>query len=181
MGVGRTTSSSLIAKNTLPASEAKVGTSPGWYNAKVASAGAANPMYGNVELAPGTTTGMTPGMTTGTTAGLIVPVVFWTIGLQQFEGSAKRFASAPPRVYPLKVTILFVPAVALSKVAIAPGPAIKVTLAGLPLREVGTAVVPPSKFLVTSGNTSMRDTTGLFPSPVKKPEKSVGVKYVVGL
>ena len=96
MGAGGTTSSSLIAKNTLPVSEAKVGISPGWYNAKVAKAGAAITVYGSVALTPGTTPGIA-GAGAGTTgAGAVIfAVVFPTIGAQQVTGRAKLLPELP--------------------------------------------------------------------------------------
>ena len=98
------------------------------------------------------------------------------MGAQQETGKAKAAAFKPPRLKPLKVTVLLVPTTAVSKVAALPGPATNVTLAGAPFNAVKVAAVLPSKVLsAPPGNTSMR-CVSLAPSvKVNRGEKSVGV------
>ena len=161
MTVGGNTSSSLIAKNTSPASEAYVGISPGRYDAKVANAGATTAINGGFTLLPG----MTPAMA-GVGAGRIVPDVLVSLGppskVQQGTGSAKLLATPPGatgaacvRVRPLKVTGILTPAATESNVATPPG--FNVTPGGAPFNSpVRVAMFVLSKTLVaTSGNTSM--------------------------
>ncbi len=126
-----------------------------------------------------TIAGTMTGTITG--AGVTLPVVLPTIVPQQVNGRAKLFAFAPPSVKPVKVIGLATPTAAVSKVAVAPGPATSVTPAGVPFNEVKVAAVVPSNALFApSGKTSMRALIGP-PVPVKLGVKSVGVRYVVGL
>jgi hypothetical protein len=104
-------------------------------------------------------------------AGVIVPVVL-NVVTQQATGRENAPASGPPRVKPLKVIPMSVPGPALSKTAVAPGPATRVTPAGTPearvlLNPARVAVVVPSKTLVDAGKTSMNWVSVAPPVKVK--------------
>ena len=106
---------------------------------------------------------------------VIMAVVLWRMGVQQETGRAKLLALAPPRLKPLKVTILPVPTSAVSKVAALPGPATNVTPVGLPFNPVKVAAVVPSKVLsAPPGITSMLWVSVAPPVKVKRGKKSVG-------
>ena len=99
---------------------------------------------------------------------MTLPVVFLTTGVQQATGRAKLVAVPPgtivfcARLKPLKVTILLAPTAAVSKLALADGPATSVTEFGtvpevaVLLNPDRVAVVPPLNVLSsTPGYTSM--------------------------
>ena len=98
------------------------------------------------------------------------------MGAQQETGKAKAAAFEPPRLKPLKVTVLLVPTSAVSKVAALPGPATNVTLAGAPFNPIKVAPVLPSKVLsAPPGNTSILCVSVAPSVKVNRVEKSVGV------